>query len=212
VLLEGERAAIARYARRLRPDNLVVGTAGNLSVRRGDMVAITPAGLDYDELTPASIGVVDMDGRSLETQVAPSTELPMHLAAYRHGSAGAVVHAHPPYATTLSTSIGELPSIHYLIATLGGPIRVAPYAAPGSEELGENMVRCLEGRSAVLLANHGTVTIGASLEEAYSRSLTLEWLAALYFRARLLGDPKLLSVQEIERVAETMRKYGAPPP
>lgn len=89
---------------------------------------------------------------------------------------------------------------------------MAPYATPGSAELADRMTRALEGRAAVLLGNHGTIAIGESLEQAYSRSLLLEWLAALYYRARLLGDPKLLSPEEIDRVAALLEDYGRPPP
>lgn len=205
MLLEAERALIAHHARRLRPDGLVVGTAGNLSVRTGDLVAITPSAVDYDELTPRLVCVVGIDGEIVEAERPPSSELPMHLAAYLTTAATAVVHTHAPYATALASVVDELPAIHYTIAELGGPIRVAPYATFGTVELAAAVTGALEGRSAVLLGSHGTLTIGDSLEEAYWRTVLLEWLATLYYRARLLGEPRLLGVDEVEVVAERLR-------
>lgn len=209
MLLASERALLVRYARSLRSDGLVVGTAGNLSVRSGDVVAITPSGVDYDDLTPESVCVVGLDGRRLECRLEPSRELVLHLAAYRATEAAAVVHSHPPFATALSAVVGELPPIHYLIADLGGAVRVAAYATPGTEELAEIAALALEGRTAALLANHGAITVGSSLEEAYGRSVLLEWLAGVYLRARSLGEPRLLGDDELERLAEAIRSYGA---
>jgi len=205
MLLEAERALIVDHAGRLRPDGLVVGTAGNLSVRTGDLVAITPTSVDYDELDPGLICVVGLDGRTVDAARAPSSELPMHLAVYRGTNAAAIVHTHAPYATTLAPVVDELPAIHYTIAELGGPVRVAPYQTFGTAELAGSVTDALRGRSAVLLGSHGTLTIGDSLEQAYWRSVLLEWLAALYYRATLFGEARLLPTEEIERVAERLR-------
>ena len=205
MLLEAERALIVHHAGLLRPDGLVVGTAGNLSVRAGDLVAITPTSVDYDELDPGLICVVGLDGELVEAERAPSSELPMHLAVYHATDAAAIVHTHAPYATTLATVAEELPAIHYMIAELGGPVRVAPYATFGSDELAGSVMAALDGRSAVLLGSHGTLTIGESLEQAYWRSVLLEWLSTLYYRATQLGEPRLLPSEEIERVADKLR-------
>ena len=205
MLLEAERALIVDQAGRLRPDGLVVGTAGNLSVRSGELVAITPTSVDYDALDPGLVCVVGLDGHVVESPLAPSSELPMHLAVYHATDAAAIVHTHAPHATALATVVEELPAIHYLIAELGGPVRVAPYATFGTDELAASVMEALAGRSAVLLRSHGTLTIGRSLEEAYWRSVLLEWLAALYYRAALLGTPRLIPTAEIELVAEQLR-------
>jgi L-fuculose-phosphate aldolase len=209
MLLASERALVVRYAQSLRSDGLVVGTAGNLSVRAGDAVAITPSGLDYDDLTPEAVCVVALDGTHVECRLEPSRELVLHLAAYRATEAAAVVHSHPPFATAVAAVAAELPPIHYLIADLGGAVRVAAYATPGSEELAELAAQALEGRTAALLASHGAITVGSSLQQAYGRSLLLEWLAGVYLHARALGEPRLLTEDELERLAEAIRSYGA---
>lgn len=208
MLLERERKELVEVARRLERDDLALGTSGNLSVRADDLVVITPSGVDYDVLTPELVCVVQRDGTPVETEAKVSTELPMHLAVYDATDAMAVVHTHPPYATVLSTVVDELPPIHYLIAFEGGPVRVAPYATPGSEELAKIVIAALENRSAVLLQNHGALTIGPSLESAYFRSWLLEWLCSMYYRARLAGDPRVLSDDELSAVDELLRDYG----
>lgn len=205
MLLEAERALIVAHAGHLCPDGLVVGTAGNLSVRSGDLVAITPTSVDYDVLDPGLVCVVGLDGGIVEGERAPSSELLMHLAVYRATDAAAIVHTHAPHATALATVVDELPAIHYMIAELGGSVRVAPYATFGTDELAASVMHVLAGRSAVLLRSHGTLTVGDSLEQAYWRSVLLEWLAALYYRAMLLGTPRLIPTGEIELVSERLR-------
>jgi L-fuculose-phosphate aldolase len=205
--LRQARDDLVAYGRRLAVDGLAIGTAGNLSCRVGDVVAITPRGLRYDVLSPGHICLMTLDGDPIEAPLGPSSELPMHLSVYRARDAAAVVHTHSPFATTLGTLIDELPPIHYLISLLGGPVRVAPYATPGSPELADHMARALEGRSAVLLGNHGTITTGDTLDQAYSRALLLEWLCSLYYRARLLGEPRLLDLEEIDKVGRQLEHY-----
>ncbi|MGH9069217.1 MAG: class II aldolase/adducin family protein, partial [Acidimicrobiales bacterium] len=213
LLLGAERAEVAGHGRALVRDGLVVGSAGNLSARAGDRVAISPSGVGYDQVEPASVCVVDLAGRPVDGSAAPSSELPMHLAAYRATGAGAVVHTHSPFVTALSTVVEELPAIHYGIVELGGPIRVAPYATFGTEELAANLARALEGRRAAILQSHGGLTWAETLPRAYRAAVLLEWLAATYWRARLVGEPRILTGPELEAVgARFATAYGQPRP
>jgi L-fuculose-phosphate aldolase len=204
VLLAAERAELVHYCRRFVADGLVMGTSGNVSIRSGDLVAITPRRKVYADVSPEEMCVIDLSGESIEADCEPSSEVPLHLTIYRRTAATAIVHTHSKFATVLSTLVDELCAIHYMIASLGGPIRVAAYATYGTEELGENVVPCLQDRSAVLLQNHGAVTVGTTLKQAYDRSLTLEWLSELYYRARLFGEPSILADDEIARVQDKM--------
>jgi len=199
--LPNERAEVLRYAQRMAADGLVAGTSGNISRRSGSVIAITPRNRDYDTMSLDDVSLVDLDGRPLDATRPASTETPMHLAIYRAFDAGAVVHTHSPFATVIGTVLDELPAIHYLIVTLGGPVRVAPYHVFGSDELGAAAIAAGEDRSAVILGTHGAITWGADLAQAYRRSVTLEWLAALYWRARQLGQPRILSQAELDEVA-----------
>lgn len=210
MLLASERAQLVEFSRRMHADRLTVGTSGNLSIRSGGYVAITPSGTAYETLTPESICVISLDGDVVEGHLAPSSEVPMHTLVYQRTGAAAVVHTHPIYACTLSAVVGELPPVHYMIALLGGPVRVAPYATYGSRELAENSVAAMHGRYGAILANHGATTCGENLSKAYSRSIYLEWLCRMYYQARLIGEPSLLPEQEIERVAEKLESYGQP--
>jgi L-fuculose-phosphate aldolase len=214
--LTAQREGLAAFGRRLQPDDLAEGTSGNLSARAGDLVAITPSGVPYDDITPDDICLVRVtDG----TQVAgrpggagrrPSTETPMHLAVYRATPAGAVVHTHSPYVVALSTVLDELPAVHYAMADLGGLIRVAAYARFGTQQLADNAITALAGRSAVILRNHGALTYGPTLARAYSRAQVLEWLARVYWCARLAGTPRTLDAGALDEVAEATRaiRYG----
>ena len=209
MLLASERRAIVAFARRLGPDGLSVGTSGNLSVRAGELVAVTPSGVPYEQLEPEQVGVHRLDGTPEEAPLKATSELPLHLAVHA-ALAGdqAVVHTHAPAATALSTLVGETPAVHYALADLGGPVRVARYATFGTPELAANCVAALEGRAGVLLANHGTVTTGPTLAKAYERAQVLEWVCDVYLRARAAGDPRLLDQAELDRVARGLEDYG----
>jgi L-fuculose-phosphate aldolase len=210
--LEQERRLIADHGRRMTSDRLVVGTSGNLSIRAGELLAVTPTGHAYDTLTPELVGVHRLDGTAVEARLAPTSELPIHQLIYAHTDARAVVHTHSTAATAVSTLVEELPTIHYILAVMGGPIRVAPYARFGSEELAGNVLAALEGRSGALLANHGAVTYGPTIEVAYDRALYLEWVAEVWLRANALAPaftPRILQPAEMGEVdAKIQGTYG----
>lgn len=211
MILADERGQVVGYCRRMRAEGLVVGTSGNVSVRAGDLVAVSPSGLDYDDMTPETVGVHRLDGAPVDAPLAPTTEMPMHLAIYTTTGAGAVVHTHSTAATVLSTLVDEVPPIHYLIAQFGGPVRVAPYATYGTPELAAGVTAALRGRNACLLANHGAIAYGADLAQAYTRAAYLEWICDVHLRASAAGTPALLPPEEIERVRRKLSAYGARP-
>ena len=208
MLLPDERAALVDYCQRMEADDLTVGTSGNLSIRVDDLIAITPSGVHYDDLTPEAICVIDVDGNVVEADLDPSSEVPMHTSVYRATDARAVVHSHPMYCTALSVTRDEVPPVHYMIALLGGPVRVAPYARFGSPELAQGSVEAMEGRTGVLLRNHGATTYGESLDKAYTRSIYLEWVCRLYHQAVQIGEPTLLTPEQLEDVAKALGTYG----
>lgn len=192
----------------MRADGLVVGTSGNVSVRAGELVAVSPSGLDYDRMTPELVGVHRLDGSPVDAPLRPTTEMPMHLAVYGHTDARAIVHTHSTSGTVLSTLVDEVPPIHYLIAMFGGPVRVASYATYGTPELADSMIRALRDRTACLLGNHGAVTYGPTLAAAYTQAVQLEWICEVYLRASAGGIPRLLPPEEIETVRRKLSTYG----
>lgn len=212
MLLQTARSQVVEYARRLIPDGLSVGTSGNISSREDDLIAITPSRMDYAEMNAEHVCVIDLAGRVIDGALPPSSEVPLHLALYRDKAVKGIVHTHPTYATTVSTVLTELPSIHYMLARLGGPVRVAPYATYGSWALAQNVAAAIEGRSAAIMANHGAVTVGASLAAAYVRSIILEWVCRLYAQARMLGEPAILSQSQLDAAWTRMSGSAAPEP
>ncbi|MCX2922778.1 class II aldolase/adducin family protein [Streptomyces sp. NEAU-W12] len=197
-------------ARRTVADGLVVGTSGNVSLRVGETVLVTPSGVPYDRLAPDDVTGVDLTGRQVLGTLVPTSELPMHLAVYRTTGARAVVHTHAVHATAVSTLVDELPPIHYMAAALGGPVRVAPYATYGTDELAGNMLRALEDRTGCLLQNHGTVTHGTTLDQAYDRTAQLEWMCRLWLTASSVPgrSPNLLSADRLAEVTHRLQSYG----
>lgn len=208
--LQTARDELASYSRRLVTDGLAVGAAGNMSVRVGDLVAITPSGVPYPVLAPADVCVVSLAGHEVDAPETPSSELPMHLAIYAATPAGAVVHTHSAEVIALSVSRDELPAVHYAITGLGGPVRVAGYSRFGSAGLADAAVTALAGRTAAILRNHGAICYGRTLAEAYDRALLLEWLARVYRLACSYGEPRILTQAELDEVAAEAkrRRYG----
>jgi L-fuculose-phosphate aldolase len=205
-----DREDLVTFARRMAGDGLAPGMSGNLSVRRRDMIAITPSGVPYERMRAADICLVRLADGTPEPGLRPSTETPMHLAVYRATGAAAIVHTHSSFVVALSTVLDELPAIHYAMADLGGIVRVAPYARFGTGQLAQTAVAALAGRSAVILRNHGALICGPALARAYDRAATLEWLARVYWSARLAGNPQTLSEAALTEVrdAATELRYG----
>jgi L-fuculose-phosphate aldolase len=188
------------------------GTSGNLSVRHDGGFLITPTGIAYDELSLGDIVHVGMDG-TWRHPLAPSSEWRIHrdiLAA--KPEVNAVVHAHPPYCTTLAIRHMTIPAVHYMIAVSGGDtIPCAAYATFGTEELSHNAVAALADRTACLLANHGMIAVGPSLAKAIWLAMEVETLARQYFNTLLIGGPNILPPDEIARVIGKLTGYGLRP-
>jgi L-fuculose-phosphate aldolase len=212
------REAVLRACHRAAAERLVIGTAGNVSVLLGGehegLVAITATGAVFEKITVDQVVVVDRDGRLVAGDVEPTSELELHLGVYAAADARAVVHTHAPVSTAMSTVLQELPCIHYQQLLLGGTVRVAPYATFGTPELAENVRSALDGRSAALMANHGSVALGADVEKALENALLLEWLCTIWRDASMVGTPSVLDEQQQEEVvlAALRRGYGTTRP
>lgn len=209
--LKLRRAAIAA-AQQLGPLGLNRGTSGNVSVRAGDGLLITPTGVPYDALTPGRIVWMDLDGR-YEGDWLPSSEWRFHCDILRsRPDLNAVVHTHAVHATALACHGRGIPAFHYMVAAGGGQdIRCAPYATFGTAGLSANAVRALEGRRACLLANHGLIACGYTLNRALALAVDVETLAAMYLKALEIGEPVMLDAAEMQRILEKFATYGQPP-
>ena len=209
------RAAVIATARHMNALGINRGSSGNVSARWRDEsfdgFLITPSGLPYEHVEPNDIVAMAMGGTARGTRL-PSSEWRFHRDIYAARSdADAVVHIHSPFATTLACLGRGLPAFHYMVAVAGGnDIRCAPYATFGTQALSDHAVRALDGRRACLLANHGMIAIGASLEAALALAAEVETLAEMYWRALQIGEPNLLAEDEMARVIEKFRTYGQP--
>lgn len=214
MLIPEARAAVAHYCGRITGDGLVTGTAGNISAREGDYLAITPSGMAYELITPQRVCVVRYaDGVQVEGDYQPASELPLHLAALRATGAGAVVHTHSLAATAVASIEGvtELPNVHYYTAMFGGPLPVTEYARYGTPLLAERVAEALRDRTGCLMGQHGAVAVGTDLHQAYDKALVIEWLAELWLKTTAAGRPKILPAQEIAGVMESIKGYGQVP-
>jgi L-fuculose-phosphate aldolase len=209
--IEELRHEVADACATLARAGLVVGAAGNVSARDGDLVAVTPTGTRLDSVDPGEVAIVDLDGTLVDGPLAPTSELPLHLAVYTRFDAAAVVHTHPPMATALACVSDELPCFHYTLLSLGGSVRVAPYARYGTTELAAGVAEALDGRRAALMASHGAVTYGDDLPSAIDATELLEWACGVYVHACACGTPRELDDGERRAVASALATYGRRP-
>jgi L-fuculose-phosphate aldolase len=208
LLLAAEREAVARASRHLAEKGLVIGTAGNISARRGDLIAVTPSGSDLGTVTEEMITVIDLIGNVVDGDLAPTSEVPLHTGIYGATNARAITHAHAMASTALSCCHDELPALHYSCLELGGTPRTAPYARFGSQELADNVVEALTGRNAAMMQNHGSVAYGSTMDQAIHRLELLEWLAELYWRASSMGTPHVLTDKDFEDIITAAIEHG----
>ncbi|KIC08471.1 fuculose phosphate aldolase [Leisingera sp. ANG-M1] len=205
------RQAVIDACLEMNASGINQGTSGNVSVRAGDMMLITPSGVPYEKMHPEMLVRIPLEGSPTpEGQLKPSTEWPFHLAILQaKESVNAVVHAHPVYCSALAMNRRPIPACHYMVAAFGGnDVPVADYALFGSQQLSDNITRVLQSRSACLMANHGAVSTGESLPRALWRMIELETLAKGYATSLTLGEPHILSEEEMAEVIHAFRDYG----
>ncbi|AZO16390.1 L-fuculose-phosphate aldolase [Mesorhizobium sp. M2A.F.Ca.ET.043.05.1.1] len=185
------------------------GTSGNISCRHGEGMLISPTSTPYDTLVPEDIVFMAWDGE-VDGRLPPSSEWRFHLDIMKaRPEVNAVVHAHPTYCTTIAIMGRKIPAIHYMVAVAGGnDIRCAPYATFGTAELSAHAVEALRGRKACLLAQHGMIAVGSSLAQAMWLAVEVETLARQYHGALQIGEPPILSDEEVENVIKRMASYG----
>jgi len=189
---------------------LSAGRSGNVSVRDGARVLITPTGMAYDVLVSADVVSMDLEGQVSAGSRKPSSEWHFHAAIYAaRPDIEAIVHTHSNAATALACLEEGIPAFHYMVAAAGGrDIRCAPYATFGTQVLAEYAVSALVDRKACLLAHHGVIACGGSLEKAYDLAVEVETLAEQYARARVLGSVPILSETEMDNVLQKFQGYG----
>ena len=202
------REAVVAAARRMSALGLNTGKSGNVSVRSADGFLVTPSGKTYDRLAADDLVLVRSDGS--HDGGKPSSEWRLHRDIYaKRAEAQAIVHTHSPFATTLACLRRPIPAFHYEVAFAGGDdIRCSGYATFGTQELSDLALAALEGRKACLLANHGAIAFGASLEDAAGLMEKLEALSRLYWQALQVAEPPLLDAAEMAKVVEKFQDYG----
>jgi L-fuculose-phosphate aldolase len=205
------REELAATCRALAGEGLVTATSGNLSCRTEDGVLISPTGAELGQLQASEIPLVDLDGTMIDGELEPSSEINLHLGIYRRYGAGGVVHTHAPMSAAVACVVDELPCVHYLMVDLGGSVPVAPYHCFGTEKLAEAVHDVIEGHTAALMANHGTLAFGDDLATAATRTRLLEWVSTLYWHAAAIGTPRTLTdAEQREVVSEIERRaYGS---
>ena len=207
------RQQLVTVARRMNGTGLNQGTSGNLSVRIEEGILVTPSSLPYEQMEVGDLVALDLSGQPLkEQQRRPSSEWRLHADVLScRPEAMAVLHCHPIHATALACHDRGIPAFHYMVAVAGGDeIRCAPYATFGTKELSDNVVNALAQRTACLRARHGMVTLGKDLESALRVAVEVETLARMYLQALQLGEPPLLSMQQMQAVHAQFRglHYG----
>ena len=212
MLLEKERRDVVETCLFMQSNGLIVGTAGNVSIRVDDKVAISPSGVPYETMTAEDVVVFSMDGERVDGILEPSSELPLHLSVYRETAAKAITHNHAPASTALGLVVDEIPPSHYYSAMLGGIIRVTPYAEFGTDELARNVTDALKDRSGALMKNHGAITVGPTVKKAAGLLPILEYVCEIHLRAMATGAPiALLSPEQMADAKAAIADYGKQP-
>ena len=208
-LLSEEREAVSELGMEMLAQDLTTGSGGNVSVRNGDRVAVSPSGIPYEDVTGDVVPVVTLDGGTAKGDLEPSNETPMHLLIYQsRDDVGGIVHTHSPYASTFA-SLGEpIPASHYLIAYAGTEVPVAGYAPPGTGELGELAVDALGTEyDACLLQNHGVMAVGEDGQDALETAAMVEYCAQIHYQATAIGNPIIMEDNDLEYLIDMFSSY-----
>ncbi|WP_282804305.1 L-fuculose-phosphate aldolase [Clostridium tetani] len=212
MIFKEERELVMEYGRKLIESNLTKGTGGNISVfiRDKKLMAITPSGIDYFKIKPEDILIMDLSGNVVDGSQKPSSEYSMHKIFYeKREDINAIVHVHSTYSAVLSCMNWELPAVHYLVAISGGSnVRCAEYATFGTQELAVNAFEGMKDRYAVFLANHGLLTGAKDLANAFNKAEEIEFCVEIYYRTKTLGEPKILSDKEMDKMLGLFQSYG----
>lgn len=213
-MLSQLKQQIVDYGLRMLRSGLTTGSGGNLSLLEPErkLLVIGPSGINYDAVTPDDVVVLDRSGHIIEGERKPSSEVGFHLALYAaRPDISAVVHTHSVYATTMACLHWEIPAVHYLVAFSGDKVPLADYATFGSAQLARNVVSGIGSYNAVLLANHGLVTVGKDLETAFNVAEEIELVARIYYQTKAVGEPVLVDHDEMARVIGLFSTYGQQP-
>ena len=211
MLLFEERKVIVEYGRKLIDSSLTTGIGGNLSVfnRSEGLIAIKPSGVEYYKMKPEDVVVITPKGEIVDGALQPSSEIRIHLALLNHRKdVNAVIHTHQVYATTIACMKWELPAVHYLVMFSGNKVPLADYATFGTQELSDNIIKTIGEYNACLMANHGIVTVGEDIKRAFDAAEELELVARLYYHCKCLGEPNILTEEEMKLVIERSNSSG----
>ena len=211
MILQKERQLIVEYGKKLITHGLTKGTGGNISIynKEEGLMAISPGGMDYFLTKPENVAVMDLEGNQIEGDKKPSSEYFMHRIFYRdRDDVGAVVHAHSTYSATLASLHWGIEPVHYLIGYAGKDVRCAPYELFGTEKLAQAALKAMEDRNACLLANHGLLAVGGTVDYAFDAAEEIEFVAELYYKAKCVGEPIPLKSEEMDEFLEKFKPYG----
>jgi len=209
--LLAERKNIIKYLQKMQNEGLTDGTSGNISLfnRELNLIAISPSGLDYQSLIPEDIPVLRTDGTQVDSKRLPSSEFHFHLALYnKRNDINSIVHTHSDYASTIACLGIELPPVHYMIGFSGSKVPLAPYRTFGTKELSKSIIENIDNFNAILLENHGLIALGNTVSRAYACAEAIEYVAKVYVLSKSIGEPKILSDDEMKIVVEKFKSYG----
>jgi len=212
MLLTQERKEIVDFSMKMLDAELTHSSGGNISIfnRKKQFIAITPSGIEYPKLSIQDVLIIDLKGNIIEGSLNPSSETDFHIAIYleRH-DVNAIVHTHSLYATTYACLQREIKPVHYLIGFAGKKVPVAPYATYGTKELAHNIISSIKDFNAVLLANHGLVSVGKNILSAFNVAQEIEYVAQVSYQCENLGVPNILSDKEMSKVMKKISNYGS---